>query len=97
MTAPLFKWGNLKKVFSSTDDIDPASVLIPAMKIVALPVNGTAFDPPRAIIADLAGTGTVTDASGNSVAGFPFTGHEQNLALTAITALATTTKVWGLY
>ena len=69
----------------------------PATKIVALNVTGTAFPPPRFILADKAGTGTVTDSMGNSITTFQFTGTEQHVALTSINTLSTTTKVWGFY
>ena len=97
MTAPQFKWGLSGKVYTDPAEYNPADLLIPAVKIVALPVNGATFEPPKKIIGDKAGTATVTDASGNTLTGFPITGQEQNVALTAINSLSTTTAVWGLY
>ena len=97
MTAPQFKWGLSGKVYTDPAEFDAAALLGSAVKIVALPVNGAAFNPPRRIIADQKGTGTVTDASGNTITSFPFTGDEQNVAITSINSLSTTTKVWGLY
>ena len=69
----------------------------PATKIVALNVTGTTFTPTRFILADKAGTGTVIDATGNTLTGFVFTGAEQHVSLTNINTLSTTTKVWGFY
>ena len=62
-----------------------------------LPTDGTTFAAPRKIIGDKAGTATLVDFSGETITGFPITGQEQALAVTAISSLTTTTKVWGLY
>ena len=93
----LFSWGGNRKVYSNPSDADGATLASPATKIVLLPVDGTPFPPPRKIIGDKAGTATVVDFAGDTVALFPNTGAEQGLAIKAISSLATTTKVWGLY
>lgn len=67
-----------------------------ATKIVLLSTS-VPFPPTQAIIGDKAGTATVVDTVGDSVTSFPITGLEQNIAITAISSLSTTTKVWGLY
>lgn len=69
----------------------------PATKIVALNVTGTTFAPCRFILADAAGTGTVIDATGNTITAFKFTGTEQHVSLTNINTLSTTAHVWGFY
>ena len=92
-----FSWGGSGKKLTSPADADMMTLASPIMKIVLLPTDGSAFPPTRKIIGDAAGTATVTDFAGDAVAGFPITGAEQNLAITAITALSSTTKVWGLY
>jgi hypothetical protein len=97
MTAPKFQWGLSGKTYTDPAEYDAPTILGPAVKIVALPVNGTPFNPPKRIIADKPGTATVTDASGEVIPGFPLTGGEQAIAITAINALATSTQVWGLY
>ena len=99
MTKPTFQWGLAGKVYTDPAEYDAATILAPAVRIVALPTDGTAFDPPKRIIADKAGTATVKDASGSGTAItlFPLTGLEQAVAITAISSLATATKVWGLY
>jgi len=99
MTKPVFKWGLADKKYTDPAEYDAATILAPAVKLVQLPTDGTAFDPPKFIIGDKAGTATVKDASGSGTAItlFPITGLEQRVALTAISALSTTTKVWGGY
>ena len=97
MTANTVSWGGNSAKFAKPADADPSTLAAPAAMIVALPTNGTAFPAPRKIIGDKAGTATVTDYAGNVIPGFPITGQEQSLALTAISALVTTTKVWGQY
>ena len=94
-----FSWGSSGKKYQNPADVDAATLMMPATQIVALPTDGTAFDPPKRIIADKAGTATVKDASGSGTAItlFPLTGLEQAVAITAISSLATATKVWGLY
>jgi hypothetical protein len=92
-----FTWGSSGKKYQNPADVDAATLLMPATKIVPLPTDGTAFAPPRKIIGDKAGTATVTDFMGDTIASFPITGQEQNVAVTAIGSLSTTTKVWGLY
>ena len=69
----------------------------PAVHIVALPVDGTVFKPTSMIITDLAGTGTIVTQSGETLTGFRLTATEQHISIVAVSALATTTKVWGLY
>ena len=97
MTKPVFKWGLADKKYTDPAEYDAATILAPAVKLVLLPTNGTALDPPKFIIGDKAGTATVTDASGNDLVGFPITGGEQRIAATKLNALSTTTKVWGGY
>ena len=97
MTAPVFKWGLAGKVYTDPAEYDAQTILAPAVKLVQLPTDGTAFDPPKWIIGDKAGTATVSDASGNSLASFPITGLEQHVAATKISTLSTTTTVWGAY
>ena len=99
MTKPVFKWGLADKKYTDPGEYDAVTILAPAVKIVALPTDGTQFEPPKFIIADKAGTATVKDASGSgdAITFFPLTGGEQRVALTAISALSTTTKVWGGY
>ena len=92
-----FNWGFTGKSYSDPSQAQTAEVLGPATTIVALPVDGTPFPPPRAIQTDVAGTGTITDAGGNVLTGYPLTGQEQHIAIQAISALVTTAKVWGLY
>jgi hypothetical protein len=95
--APKFKWGLSGKNYTDPAEYDAAALLGPAVKIVALPADGTTFDPPKMIIADKAGTATVTDCLGEAIPLFPLTGGEQHVSITALNALATATKVWGLY
>ena len=97
MTDPVFKWGLSGKRYTDPAEYDAAALLGPATTIVVLPTDGSTFDPPKRIIGDRAGTATVRDCAGNTVTGFPITGGEQGLAVTALSALATTTKVFGLY
>ena len=97
MTGNTVSWGGNAAKFSNPADADGSTLAAPATKIVQLPTDGTTFSAPRKIIGDKAGTATVVDYSGETVTGFPITGQEQSLAITAISALATTTKVWGLY
>jgi hypothetical protein len=92
-----FPWGLAGKVTNDPGSHDTPTVVAPAVTLVLLPTDGTAFDPPKWIIGDKAGAATVTDSSGNALAGFPITGEEQHVALTAIASLSTTTKVWGGY
>ena len=92
-----FSWGGNSKSYTTPADVDAITLASPICKIVLLPTDGTVFAPPRKIIGDRAGTATVKDFFGDTVASFPITGAEQSLALTAISALSTTTKVWGLY
>jgi hypothetical protein len=96
MTAPVFQWGLSGKSYTDPAEYTAATILGPATKIVLLPTTGS-FNPPKRIIGDKAGTATVTDCEGNAIPNFPITGAEQSVAITAISALATTTKVWGLY
>ena len=95
MTA--LSWGGNAQKFKNPADADPSTLAAPASKIVLLPTDGTPFPAPRKIIGDKPGTATLVDFSGDTIAGFPITGQEQALAVTAISALNTTTKVWGLY
>jgi hypothetical protein len=97
MTAPQFKWGLADKVYTDPAEYDVQTLVAPAVALVALPTNGTALNPPKWIMGDAKGTATVTDASGNMLTGFPITGDEQHVALTAITSLSTTAHVWGAY
>jgi len=97
MTKPTFQWGLSGKVYTDPAEYDAATILMPAVKIVQLPTDGSTFTPPKRIIGDKAGTATVKDALGETFAGFPITGAEQAVAVTAISALSTTTKVWGLF
>jgi hypothetical protein len=97
MSLAKFIWGLSGKTYTDPAEYEAAALLGPAVTIVALPVNGTPFNPPKRIIADKPGTATVTDASGNTLAGFPLTGGEQAIAITAINNLATSTQIWGLY
>ena len=100
MTGPtVMTWGVGGKVYSDPSEFPAQTVLGPALKIALLNTDGNAFTggPPRRIIGDKSGTATVVDQQGNSVANFPITGLEQNVAIQAISALVTTTKVWGLY
>ena len=97
MTDPLSKWCLAGKQYADPAEHDVQTIVAPAVKLVALPVDGTTFDPPKWVIADKAAFGAVEDASGNSLTSFPFTGLEQHAALTSINALAATTTVWGAY
>jgi hypothetical protein len=90
-------WGGNAQKFTNPSDADAATLAAPGVKIVLLPTDGTVFPAPRKIIGDAKGTATVKDFAGDTITGFPITGLEQNLALTAISALSTTTKVWGIY
>jgi len=92
-----FSWGSSGKKYQNPADVDAATLMMPATQIVALPTDGATFPPPRKIIGDKAGSATVVDFAGDTITGFPITGLEQNVAITAISALSTTTKVWGLY
>ena len=94
---PKFKWGNAGKVATDPAEFDAQTIVAPALKLVALPTDGSSFDPPKFILGDKAGTATVKDAFGNSLTSFPITGLEQHVAVTSIGSLATTTKVWGGY
>ena len=69
----------------------------PATLIVALPVDGTVFAPPRFVMADAAGTATVLDATGHSITGFPLTGKEQHISITKASSLSGSSKLWGFY
>jgi len=93
----MFSWGGSSKKLTSPADADATTLASPITKIVLLPTDGSAFPPPRKIIGDKAGSATVVDFAGDTITGFPITGLEQNVAITAISALSTTTKVWGLY
>ena len=97
MSATQFSWGLAGKIYTDPAEYDVETLVAPILKIVALPVNGAAFPPPRKIIGDKAGTATVTDSQGNVITNFPITGQEQSLALTAINNLSATTQIWGLY
>ena len=97
MTKPTFQWGLSGKVYTDPAEYDAATILMPAVKIVQLPTDGSTFNPPKRIIGDKAGTATLVDFSGETITGFPITGAEQSLAVTAISALNSTTKIWGLY
>ena len=98
MTAvPKFIWGLSGKTYTDPAEYDVGTLLAPCTTIVALPTNGAAFNPPKKFIGNAAGVATVVDASGNTITGFPITGGEQNVTITAISALETTTAVWGLY
>ena len=97
MSLSNFVWGLLGKNYTDPSEYDAQTIVMPAVKLVALPTNGTPFAPPKWIIGNAAGTATVVDASGNTLALFPITGQEQHVAVTALNALATTTKIWGGY
>lgn len=92
-----FSWAMGQKIAGNPIEFDVQALVAPATVLVALPTDGTDFDPPKWIIADKAGTATVVDAAGNSLAGFPLTGLEQHIAVREISALYTTTKVFGGY
>ena len=55
MTSPLFKWGLANKKAIDPAQHDIQTVRAPAVKLVALNTAGTAFDPPKWIIADQRG------------------------------------------
>ena len=93
----MFSWGGSSKKLTSPADANATTLASPITKIVLLPTDGSAFPPPRKIIGDKAGTATVKDFTGGAAPNFPITSVEQNLALTAISALSTTSEVWGLY
>lgn len=97
MTKLQLNWGNSGKVYTDLGDVDASTMIAPAARIARLPTDGTSFDPPRMIIGDKAGAATVVDLAGNTLAGFPITGGEQNVVVQAISALSTTTMIWGLY
>lgn len=97
MTKPQLKWGNSGKVYTELGDVDAATMISPAARLVQLPTDGAAFDPPRKIIGNAPGTATVTDLAGDVIPNFPITGGEQNIVIQAISALSTTTTIWGLY
>jgi hypothetical protein len=97
MTLFKFGWGLSGKIMAAPDQHNVQDVLGPAVKLVALPVNGTAFPPPKWIIGNAAGTASITDCFGDTLLLFPITGGEQHIACTAINTLVTTAKVWGAY
>ena len=91
------EWGGNSQKFGHPADADPSTLAAPASKIVQLPTDGTTFTAPRKIIGDKAGSATVVDCIGETVTGFPITGGEQHVSITAASALSTTTKLFGLY
>ena len=97
MTASQAEWGVSGKVYTDPREYDVQSLVMPATKIVKLPLDGTVFSPPRVIISNAPGSATATDFEGNVVTGFPLTGGEQNVAITALSAVTGATAVFGLY
>lgn len=93
----IFSWGASGNKLRSPADASASDLASPICKIVLLPTDGTPFVPTRKIIGNIAGTATVKDFAGDTLTLFPITGQEQNLAITAISSLVTTTKVFGLY
>lgn len=75
----------------------PASPATDPATTIVLLGTGTKFSVTKMILGDKAGTATVVDASGNSVANFPITGLEQHVGIQSFSSLSTTTKLWGFY
>ena len=100
MTAsPVFVWGLSGKKYTDPAEYDVGTLLGPAVKLVALPTNNTAFAPTRKVWADSNTTADVTDAQGNLCVGFPlFENVELNISLTKITNLSNgSANVFGGY
>lgn len=90
------------KSYKRVSDFDVQTLLGSSGRILQLPTDGSPFPPPRAIIADAPGTATITPASNVdpdpvTLDGFPLTGGEQSIFITAITNVTGATNVFGLY
>ena len=96
MTTPLFSYGDKK--YTKSDDFGD-DMLMPYAKFVDMTADGNPFSQgiPRAIFADVAGTATIIDAYGVTHSGFPLNKGENRIMISAISSLATTTKVFGAF
>jgi hypothetical protein len=91
---PIFKFGG--KIYNDLTEFGPYTMM-PYAKFASLAADGSTFDITRAVFADAAGTATVVDAYGNSLAGFPLNKGENRICVKSITSLSGATKVWGAY
>lgn len=68
-----------------------------ASKIVSLSASASVIPTTRGLLVGTAGTATVTDADGNSVANIPLQAGYNPLQIQKLTALGTASDVWALY